>query len=150
MTSFFPDVNVWIALSVIGHSHNWAAWQWLEHVPRETSLIFSHYTQVGLLRLLTNQAAMGEETLTLDRAWSVYDGWLNDLRVELHPEPRDLDAAFRNATAPFAVQRASKWIGDCYLLAFAKEAGATLVTFDKALLSLARKCRYVAIIPAET
>src|ERR1700722_11636314 len=63
MTSFFPDVNVWIALSVIHHSHNSAAWQWLGHLPRETSLIFSRYTQVGLLRLLTNQAAMGEETL---------------------------------------------------------------------------------------
>jgi predicted nucleic acid-binding protein len=68
--------------------------------------------------------------------------------VELHPEPRDLDSAFRQATAPFAAQHASKWIGDCYLLAFAKEVGATLVTFDKALLSLARKHRYDVIIPA--
>ena len=36
-----------------------------------------------------------------------------------------------------AAQHASKWIGDCYLLAFAKESGARLVTFDKALASLA-------------
>jgi hypothetical protein len=67
MTSFFPDVNVWIALSVIGHSHNLAAWGWLDHLPPEASLIFSRYTQVGLLRLLTNQTAMGEETLTIER-----------------------------------------------------------------------------------
>jgi predicted nucleic acid-binding protein len=90
---------------------------------------------------------MGEETLTVDRAWSVYDGWLDDPRVELHPEPRNVDAAFRRATAPFANQHASKWIGDCYLLAFAKESGATLVAFDKALLGMARKQDCAAIVP---
>ncbi len=147
MTSFFPDVNVWIALSVIGHSHNPAAWGWLDHVPGGAPLIFSRYTQVGLLRLLTNQAAMGEETLTVDRAWNVYEGWLDDPRVELHSEPRSVDTAFRQATAPFAGQRTSKWIGDCYLLAFAKEIGATLVTFDKALMTLARKQHCAVIIP---
>jgi hypothetical protein len=36
-------------------------------------------------------------------------------------EPRQVDAAFRQATQPFAAQRASKWIGDCFLLAFARE-----------------------------
>jgi uncharacterized protein len=148
MISFFPDVNVWIALSVIGHSRNSAAWGWLDRTPRGAPLVFSRYTQVGLLRLLTNQAAMGEKTLTVDRAWAVYEGWLDDPRVELHPEPRNVDTAFRQATAPFSGQRASKWIGDCYLLAFAKESGATLVTFDKALLSLARKHHYAAIIPS--
>jgi predicted nucleic acid-binding protein len=90
---------------------------------------------------------MGEETLTVDRAWAVYEGWLDDPRVELHPEPRNVDTAFRQATAPFAGQRASKWIGDCYLLAFAKESGATLVTFDRALLGLARKQACAAILP---
>jgi toxin-antitoxin system PIN domain toxin len=147
MTSFFPDVNVWIALSVIGHSHNFEAWEWLNHIPRESALLFSRYTQVGLLRLLTNQAAMGEETLTVDGAWSVYEGWLDDPRVELHPEPRNLDAGFRQATAPFAKEKASKWIGDCYMLAFAKEIGATLVTFDQALLRLARNHGFAAILP---
>ncbi len=68
--------------------------------------------------------------------------------MELHPEPRDIDSAFRLATAPFATQPASKWIGDCYLLAFAKQSGATLVTFDKALLRLARTHHYAAIIPS--
>jgi toxin-antitoxin system PIN domain toxin len=147
MTLFFPDINVWIALSVIGHSHNLAAWEWLDRLPRDTPLIFSRYTQVGFLRLLTNQTAMGEETLTVDRAWKVYERWLDDPRVELHPEPRNIDTAFRQATVPFAAQHASKRIGDCYLLAFAKQIGATLVTFDKALLSLAVKHHYAAIVP---
>lgn len=90
---------------------------------------------------------MREYTLTVQDAWTMYDRWLSDPRVQFHPEPRSLDAAFRKATQPFAKQRASKWIGDCYLLAFARESGATLVTFDKALLGLARKQDYAAIIP---
>jgi hypothetical protein len=147
MTSFFPDVNVWLALSVSGHSHNAIAWAWLSRIAPETSLIFSRYTQVGLLRLLTNNAAMGQNALTLQGGWGVYESWLDDRRVHFHPEPRRLDSAFREATEPFAHKRASNWIGDCYLLAFARESGATLVTFDKALLGLARKQDYAAIIP---
>jgi len=148
MTLFFPDVNVWLALSVSGHSHNATAWEWLTSITPEASLIFSRYTQVGLLRLLTNSAAMGRNALTVQGGWSVYESWLGDRRIQFHPEPRRFDAAFRQATEPFAGQRASKWIGDCYLLAFAREIGATLVTFDKALFGLARKQDYAAIIPS--
>jgi toxin-antitoxin system PIN domain toxin len=148
MISFFPDLNVWVALSVAGHSHNVEAWNWLGLLPREVRLIFSRYTQVGLLRLLTNASVMGEQTLTLKKAWGVYERWLSDPRVEFYPEPRGLDAAFREATEPFAARRASKWIGDCYLLAYSKEIGAALVTFDRALLEAARKHGYAAIIPA--
>jgi toxin-antitoxin system PIN domain toxin len=147
MISFFPDLNVWLALSFAEHTHSADAWRWLTELPEDTALLFSRYTQIGLLRLLTNAAAMGDYAHTVQSGWSVYDRWLDDPRVQLHPEPRHLDAAFRQATQPFAAQRASKWIGDCYLLAFAKETGATLVTFDKALLGLARKQNHAAIIP---
>src|SRR5271154_127093 len=97
MTSFFPDLNVWLALSVAGHSHSADAWAWANLLPRETRLIFCRYTHIGLLRLLTNQAVMGEQTLTLRKAWSVYDRWLADPRVDFYPEPRDADAEFRRA-----------------------------------------------------
>jgi len=147
MISFFPDLNVWIALSVAGHSHSAEAWNWLGMLPGEVRLIFSRYTQVGLLRLLTNDSAMGEQTLTLEHAWGVYDRWLSDPRVEFYPEPRGLDASFREATAPFAGRPASKWVGDCYLLAFAKASGAVLVTFDTSLHEAARKNGYAAILP---
>ncbi len=148
MISFFPDLNVWLAVSVGGHRHDAQAWKWLNLLPREARLILSRYTQVGLLRLLTNESAMGEQTLTLRKAWGVYDRWSNDPRVEFYPEPRGLDAGFREATAPFAGKAASKWVGDCYLLAYARQSHATLVTFDKALYDLARKEGYSAVIPA--
>ncbi len=72
MTSYFPDLNVWIALSDLVHSHSKQAWQWLNLLPAHDRVIFSRYTQIGLLRLLTNQAVMGDQTLSLGQAWEVY------------------------------------------------------------------------------
>jgi toxin-antitoxin system PIN domain toxin len=148
MTLFFPDLNVWLALSVEGHVHSAAAWDWLQHVPDGARLIFSRYTQLGLLRLLSNPSVMGERTLTLAQAWGVYDRWLADPRVELYPEPQGLDAAFRAATKPVAGQTASQWIGDAFLLAYAQQCGATLVTFDRALIQFAAKRHHRAVMPA--
>ena len=148
MTSFFPDLNVWIALSVSGHSHGEEAWNWLRLLPEDSRLVFCRYTQIGLLRILSNQAAMGEQTLLLREAWGVYDRWMKDPRVEFYPEPRGLDAAFREAMAPFGARAAAKWVGDCYLLAYSRTSEASLVTFDKALLDRAHKLGYPAILPA--
>jgi len=148
MISFFPDLNVWLALSDQAHIHGAQTWAWLDLNPPEARLIFSRYTHIGLLRLLTSQAVMGPATHTLERAWRVYDTWLSDPRVEFYPEPNSLDDAFREATAPFAARQASKWVGDCYLLAFSKASRATLVTLDRGLLAFARKNGYAAIMPA--
>ena len=138
MISHFPDINVWIALTVEGHVHNEPARRWLRSVRREDRLVFSRYTQLAFLRLLTNASVMKEAALTTMEAWAAYDLWLQDPRVEFHREPPSLETALRQATAPFAGQPASKQIGDSYLLAFAREAGATLITFDQTL------CRHAA------
>jgi uncharacterized protein len=148
MTLFFPDLNVWLALSDTGHTHSATAWKWLRMLPDDCKLIFSRYTQIGLLRLLTNASVMGDQTLTLRRAWNVYDRWVEDPRVEFYPEPRNLDAGFRHATEPFAAQQASKAVGDCFLLAYAEEIQATLVTFDRGLHEFTRKQGQAAVIPA--
>lgn len=89
----------------------------------------------------------GEQTLTLRKAWDVYDHWLEDSRVEFYPEPNGLEPVFREATAPFAGKAAHKWVGDCYLLAYAKHSASTLATFDKGLYYLARKQHCSAIEP---
>jgi uncharacterized protein len=148
MTLFFPDLNVWIALSVAAHVHSREAWNWLDSLPSESRLVFSRYTQIGLLRLLTNRAVMAHQTLTVQNAWRVYDRWLADPRVDFYPEPPHLDAMFREATLAFSEKAASKWIGDCYLLAYGVQSNATLATFDNALLELARRQRHSAVRPA--
>jgi hypothetical protein len=147
MTLLFTDVNVWLALSDVTHVHNATAWAWLNRLPEDARLILCRYTQLGILRLLTNKAVMGEATLTLRQAWAVYDRWLDDPRVEFYPEPRNFEAEFRQATLPFAAKQASKWVGDCWLLAFAQAAKAQLVTFDQALYEFARKQGNSAILP---
>ena len=147
MTLFFPDLNVWLALSDDGHPHHAVAWAWLEELTGDATLIFSRYTQIGLLRLLTNTAVMGGKSLTLGEAWAAYDGWLQDPRVEFYPEPRNVDAGFRRATEPFADKAATKWVGDCWLLAYAEATQARLVTFDQALCDVARKQGNRAVVP---
>jgi uncharacterized protein len=148
MTLFFPDLNVWLALSVAGHSHSENAWRWMKFLPHDARLIFSRYTQIGLLRLLTNPAVMGDQTLILRKAWGVYDRWLEDPRVEFYPEPRNIDAGFRQATEAFGSRQASKAVGDCWLLAISNEVQATLVTFDRALHEFARKQGCSSVIPS--
>jgi len=148
MTLFFPDLNVWLALSVEGHIHNEPAWRWLESLPGESRVIFSRYTQIGLLRLLTNAAMMSTRALAVREAWKVYDGWIRDARVEFYPEPRNIDAEFREAMEPFAGKPASKWVGDCWLLAIAEAAQARLVTFDRALCEFALKQGCRAVVPS--
>ena len=146
-TLFFPDLNVWLALSDEGHSHSASAWRWLRTLPEDRRLIFCRYTQIGLLRLLTNAAVMGGETLTLAEAWRIYERWLEDPQVEFYPEGRNLDEGYRRMTEPFAAQRASKAVGDCFLLAYASEIRASLVTFDRALHAYARKQGCAAVLP---
>ncbi len=147
MTSFFPDVNVWVALSDEGHRHSREAWDWLRLLPVKSQLILCRTTQVGLLRLLTNQSVMGTETKTLGEAWAIHDQWLEDPRVAFFPEPRNLDKVFRDVTGPVANQSASKLVGDCYLLAFAAGSEATMVTFDQGMLALARRVGFAVITP---
>ena len=82
MTSFFPDLNVWFALSVEGHLHGGAAWQWLNAVPRGRKLIFCRQTHLGLIRLLTNSAAMGKRVTAENLAWAAEADWVCEAIVE--------------------------------------------------------------------
>lgn len=148
MTSFFPDVNVWLALSVDSHSHSARAWRWMNELEDPVSLLVSRYMQLGMLRLLTSDAVMGSKTLTLGQAWQVWDRWLEDPRVEFRPEPRGLDEVFRTTVEPFSRQKASKWVADGFVLAQATQLHSTLVTFDKALHREAVRQGARCIIPA--
>jgi uncharacterized protein len=148
MTLFFPDLNIWLALSVASHTQSVGALNWVNSLPEDAKLAFSRYTQMGLLRLLTNSSVMGEQTLTLREAWDVYDRWLDDPRVDFYPEPRGVDVAFRRLTEAFAAEQATKALGDCWLLACAAGIDATLVTFDRALYNFSRKQGHIAVTPS--
>lgn len=130
-SSVFPDVNVWLALSSPDHEHFQAAWTWYQALPEGTALLFCRHTQLGLLRLLTTRAAMGQGTLTQDQAWQAYDRWLGAGGAEFAEEAAGLEARFRLNSS--ASQASPKEWADAYLGAFAVTLSSPLVTFDRAL-----------------
>ena len=135
-TSLFPDINVWVALTYEGHAHHRTAATWFETLTPDVSLVFCRLTQLGLLRLLTTEAVMGDEVMTQSQAWWAYDRWHGDPRVELVDEPAEIEAHFRALTR--LRQPATKDWADSYLAAFATAGQLTLVTFDKGLRAKAK------------
>ena len=137
MTLYLIDINVWLAMTWDLHPQHAPAVRWY-NARGNCSLLFCRFTMLGFLRLLTNAKVMGDSASDVRGALELYDRWLEDPRVELLPEPRGAEEAFRGALNPFGRQFATKAIADCYLTAFASAAGAQLVTFDRALASAAR------------
>jgi toxin-antitoxin system PIN domain toxin len=135
MRSYFPDVNVWLALVYRGHQHHPVASSWFGPLKPEQA-VFCRFTQLAFLRLLTHPAVMRDEVRTQQEAWKAYDELSKDARVAfcLETEPEQVDAVLRTLTANphFAHQ---EW-PDAYLAAFAKVSDLTLVTFDKVLRKL--------------
>jgi toxin-antitoxin system PIN domain toxin len=129
-TSFlFPDINVWIALTHAAHVHHDVARDWFTDLPADSRFSFCRLTQLGLLRLLTAEAVMGDEVLSQTEAWAVFDRWLEDRRVTLIDEPPAIDRRFRSLTR--SRHASPKAWADAYLAAFADAAQLTLVTFDR-------------------
>jgi len=136
MKSYFPDINVWLALAYRGHQHHLSAASWLERLGGEP-ICFCRFTQLGFLRLLTHPAVMREEVMTQREAWQAYDLLAGDQRVIFYPEPNPDDVGVELRALTSLAQFAPRQWPDAYLAAFAKVAGLTLVTFDRALSRLA-------------
>jgi predicted nucleic acid-binding protein len=72
MKSYFPDINVWVALAYRGHQHHPVASSWFERLKSGTAG-FCRLTQLGFLRLLTHPVVMRDEVMTQLEAWKAYD-----------------------------------------------------------------------------
>jgi toxin-antitoxin system PIN domain toxin len=140
-TSLFPDINVWGALTYEGHAHHRKAAAWFSALEPAASLSFCRFTQLGLLRLLTAEAVMGDEVMTQPQAWAAYDQWLQDSRIGFMEEPTETETHFRALTR--LRQPATKDWADSYLAAIATVGQLTLVTFDR---GLRRKARSVWVL----
>lgn len=132
ISSAFPDLNVWVALSSTRHSHHTQALQWF-HKLEDTELVFCRYTQLGFLRLITSESVMGRDTLTHAQAWDEYDAWLQSGVAMFLEEPRQLEQIFRSFSTKS--QSSPKEWADSYLAAFSVASGIRLVTFDRGLKS---------------
>jgi toxin-antitoxin system PIN domain toxin len=135
MTSYFPDVNVWLAILSGRHAHHNAAAQWYQSL-NEERLCFCRHTQLGVLRLLCNRAVMQEETLSAQEAWRLYESAYDDSSVRFigEEDARSIDRSLKlesHAKRPARLD----W-SDTYLLSFSAAAGLHLVTFDRGLARL--------------
>jgi len=137
----FLDVNVWVALNSEVHTHHATAKRWYEAIPPSATIVFCRQTQLGLFRILTTVAVMGQEVLTQLQCWRIYDQWLSTGQVAWVDEPRGLEAGLRALTAG-TTSSPKIWM-DAYLAAFAEAANLTLVTFDQAL---ARKVKEAVLL----
>ena len=135
-TYLFPDVNVWFALTHEIHPHHRVARKWSDSLDDEAVAYFCRFTQLGLLRLLTNESAMGADVLTQFQAWEAFDAFVADPNNRIIEEPAGLDPLFRQQTS--SREAATKQWADGYLAAFAEAAQLTLVTFDRVLAGKAK------------
>jgi uncharacterized protein len=132
-----------LALTYEGHVHHTAAAAWFVELSPDLTLSFCRFTQLGLLRILTTAAVMGDEVMTQPRAWAAYDRWLRDPRVMFVDEPPEIEARFRSLTR--RRQPATKDWADSFLAAFAAPGQLTLVTFD---LGLRAKAKTAILLPS--
>lgn len=91
-----PDINIWLALAISGHSHHRAARAWLDGQQTINGIFFCRTTQQGLLRLLTTAgvlAGYGVPALTNLEAWGVVDSFMADERITFAAEPPGMEAA---------------------------------------------------------
>jgi toxin-antitoxin system PIN domain toxin len=126
--SCFPDINVWLAIVVNEHVCNGPAARWWNGDQADDAG-FCRFTQIGLLRHLTNTASMNGKPFTNRQAWQVFETLQADPRVRFFPEPPALDAVLKQFSN--GNQASPKVWGDAYLAAYAAVNDATVVTFDK-------------------
>jgi|SRR6266478_9188893 len=118
MSSYCPDVNVWIALTYRGHQHHLSANSWFATLDDETAYF---------CRL------MHEDIQSQKQAWVTYDRLMESENVAFLTEPDAAQLEFTLRRLSSSTLASSQQWPDAYLAAFANTSALTLVTFDRAL-----------------
>jgi uncharacterized protein len=127
-TSYLNDINVWVALVYDGHAHHSAVLEWFDSLDTGQAR-FCRLTQLGLLRILTNQRVMGAEVLGQRAAWATYDKLRQDSRVAFQEEVPQVESVLRVLTEGSRPET-SIW-ADAYLAAMGASSGLTVATLDR-------------------
>ena len=125
------DVNVWLATVVGEHPHHRATIRWWREglLPAGDRIAFCRLTQLGLLRLLTNERVMGRQRKTIAEAWSIYERLRTAEPVVFAPEPETTETLLARQRSLGGTS--TKFWTDSYLAAFARAGDLGLVTFDR-------------------
>jgi len=133
MTYYLADVNVLVAAVHQAHVHHRAARDWCHALDRD-QLWLCRFTQMGLLRLLTNRHVMSGAVMTQIEAWRTLDDLCTNARLRYLDEPPGVGDLFRRFTQG-QFPRRKAW-SDAYLGAVAAGGGLTVATFDSDFLRL--------------
>ncbi len=137
------DVGFWLAAVWGRHVRHRVAADWFD---KETDdIVFCRVTQMGLLRLLSNPAIMGDDAIDRSQAWRTYDQLWADERVGWADEPAELGAVWRTISA--RDDRSHQLWTDDYLAAFAQASDATLVTLDRKMPARYPSVRVELLLP---
>lgn len=123
----FLDVNVWLPLVWEGHVATESARQWASGV--EEDFILCRFTQVALLRHLTNPIIMADDVLSNDEASELSRALSSRPNVLFSHDPGGVDTLFP-AIGNDPEPRRNRWT-DAYLAAFAIAGNHRLVSFDR-------------------
>lgn len=136
-------MGVWLAAVWGRHGHFSVASDWLNRQADE--LVLCRVTQMGLLRLLSNPAIMGDDAVDRSQAWRLFDRLWSDERVVWADEPDGLDAVWRAISA--RDDKSPKLWTDDYLAAFAQAGDLTLATLDHKLPARYPSVRVESLLP---
>lgn len=123
------DVNVLIAIVDANQSFHSKANHWLNSIDKPGDIVVCRFSQLALLRLLSNPSVMGSDVMTLKQAWSIFDTMMSDERFSFCAESSNVESHFRKLTDH--IKNSHKLIQDAYLAAFALSMDMKVVTFDK-------------------
>ena len=104
---------------------------WAKSVDTAETFFLCRFSQLSVLRLLTNRGAMGAEAMTEIDAWRAFDRLITYWGAVLLDEPTELERLFRERTRRREIST-KRW-ADGYLTAFAEGHELSFVTFDRAL-----------------
>ena len=128
--SMLADVNLWLATLVAEHPHHAAATLWWRQLvlPAGVHVLFCRLTELGLLRLLSNEQVMGPNRMSHARAWSNVRSVVVQDSVGFGNEPDGIGE--RLAALAGQPGHSPRFWSDAYLAAFALAGGYRFVTFD--------------------
>jgi toxin-antitoxin system PIN domain toxin len=126
---WLADVNVVFPLLVEAHAHHSAAWAWWEEAT-DGSVVWCLPVRLGVLRLLTNAAAMAGEPVLPEAALAAWDQFAGDGRVdEAMVTGSQVDLFFRENVRG-RKSSPNLWT-DAWLAACAQSHNMGLVSFDR-------------------
>lgn len=143
------DSNVLLAFVLANHPHHALARKWFQSLGPQETVGLCRATQSSLLRLLTTEAILKQDTQTNKEAYGIWNGLAGHPRCEfLFHEPASLESLWSD-WAGSDKPSPKVWM-DAFLAAFAKGHGLRLVTFDRGFEPYRKKGLDLLLLTAKT